>query len=257
MPSKKGFYNDYGCYFNEYRKVPWNRRRDYAFISVDRTVNVVKPGDMSPDDDTPATEEDIAWLHRDRDREVYRNNKEKHQESDDYELLEAIEEEKEKMEKNLPNRYYELKDKLDEHRRVVNTGSIVDEFGNDCTDHMMAFMGAPSVETQLGLDDNPLADAFEEAEAQMTEDERQVFTMVYRKGMTRTAVAKALGVAESTVRYRLNKAVKVVKANPVIMRTQQIYRYQYERTEAWKAEKKAKKKRYEENKKKRAAAAKA
>ena len=109
------------------------------------------------------------------------------------------------------------------------------------------------MEVQLGLGDNPLADAFEEAEAQMTEDERQVFTLVYRKGMTRTATAKKLGIAESTVRYRLAKAEKKVMEHPVIARTQRIYRYQYDRIETWKAEKKANKKKYEENKARRAA----
>jgi len=259
MPSRKGFYDDYSCYFNEYRKIPQDRRRDYAFTFVDedRSFYAVMPGDVSPVDGKVVTEEDIAWLHRARDREVYRNNKEKHQESDDYDLLEAVEEEKAKMEKNLPNRYEELRAKLESYRLVINTGAIVDEFGNDCTDHMMAFMGAPSVEAQLGLCDNPLADAFEEAEAQMTRDERRVFTLVYQKGLPRTTVAKMLGIAESTVRYRLAKAEKKVKEHPVIARTQQIYRYQYERTETWKAEKKAKKKRYEANKAKRAAERKA
>ena len=261
MPSRKGFYDDYSCYFNEYRKIPQGRRRDYAFAftngNKERTYYAVMPGDVSPYDGSVVSEEDIAWLHRARDREVYRNNKEKHQESDDYDLLEAVEEEKAKMEKNLPNRYEELRAKLESYRLVINTGAIVDEFGNDCTDHMMAFMGAPSMEAQLGLCDNPLADAFEEAEAQMTRDERRVFTLVYRKGLPRTTVAKMLGIAESTVRYRLAKAEKKVKEHPVIARTQQIYRYQYERTETWKAEKKAKKKRYEANKAKRAAERKA
>ena len=32
MPSRKGFYSDYNCYFNEYRKIPQDRRRDYAFV---------------------------------------------------------------------------------------------------------------------------------------------------------------------------------------------------------------------------------
>ena len=91
----------------------------------------------------------------------------------------------------------------------------------------------------------------------MTRDERRVFTLVYQKGLPRTTVAKMLGIAESTVRYRLAKAEKKVKEHPVIARTQQIYRYQYERTETWKAEKKAKKKRYEANKVKRAAERKA
>ena len=259
MRSRKGFYDDYSCYFNEYRKIPQDRRRDYAFTFVDKekTYYAVMPGDVSPVDGKVVTEEDIAWLHRSRDREVYRNNKEKHQESDDYDLLEAVEEEKAKMEKNQPNRYEELKAKLEAYRLVINTGAIVDEFGNDCTDHMMAFMGAPSVEVQLGLGDNPLADAFEEAEAQMTKDERQVFTLVYRKGMTRTATAKKLGIAESTVRYRLAKAEKKVKEHPVIARTQRIYRHHYDRIEVWKAEKKAKKKKYEENKARRAAEKKA
>ena len=261
MPSRKGLYDNYNCYFNEYRKIPQDRRRDYAFVfangNKERTYYAVMPGDVSPVDGKAVTEEDIAWLHRARDREVYRNNKEKHQESDDYDLLEAVEEEKVKMEKNLPNRYEELKAKLEAYRLVINTGAIVDEFGNDCTDHMMAFMGAPSVEVQLGLCDNPLADAFEEAEAQMTAEERQVFTLVYRKGMTRTAVAEMLGVAESTVRYRLAKAEKKVKEHPAIFRTQRIYRYHYDRIETWKSEKKAKKKQYEENKARRAAAKKA
>ena len=113
------------------------------------------------------------------------------------------------------------------------------------------------MEVQLGLSDNPLADALEEAEAQMTEDERRVFTLVYRKGMTRTAVAKKLGIAESTVRYRLAKVERKVKEHPVIARTQSIYRYQYEITETWKAEKKARRRKYEENKARRAAAKKA
>ena len=64
-------------------------------------------------------EENIAWLHRARDREVYRNNREKHQESDDYDLLEAVEEEKVKMEKGLPNFYEELKSKLEAYRLIV------------------------------------------------------------------------------------------------------------------------------------------
>lgn len=261
MPSRKGFYDDYSCYFNEYCKIPQDRRRDYAFVFTNdnkkRTYYAVMPGDASPADGKVVTEEDIAWLHRARDREVYRNNKEKHQESDDYDLLEAVEEEKVKMEKNLPNRYEELKAKLESYRLVINTGAIVDELGNDCTDHMMAFMGAPSVEAQLGLSDNPLADAFEEAEAQMTEDERRVFTLVYRKGMTRTAAAKKLGITESTVRYRLSKAERKVKEHPVIARTQRIYRYQYDRIEAWKVEKKARKRKYEGNKARRTAAKKA
>lgn len=261
MPSRKGFYDDYSCYFNEYRKIPQGRRRDYAFAftngNKERTYYAVMPGDVSPRDGSVVSEEDIAWLHRARDREVYRNNKEKHYDSDDYDLLEEIEEEKAKMEKNLPNRYEELKTKLEAYRLDINTGAIVDKFGNDCTDHVMAFMGAPSVEEQLGLCDNPLADAFEEAESQMTKDERQVFTLVYRKGMTRTAAAKKLGIAESTVRYRLAKAEKKVKEHPVIARTQRIYRHHYDRIEAWKVEKKAKKKRYEANKAKRAAEKKA
>ena len=256
MPSRKGFYSDYSCYFNEYRKIPQDRRRDYAFVFTNdnkkSTYYAVMPGDVSPVDGKVVTEEDIAWLHRARDREVYRNNRERHQESDDYDLLEAVEEEKVKMEKGLPNRYEELKSKLEAYRLVINTGAIVDEFGNDCTDHMMAFMGAPSVEVQLGLGDNLLADAFEEAEAQMTEKEREVFTLVYRKGLTRVKAAKKLNVSEATVRYRLDKAEKKVKGHPVIARTQRIYEYQYERVEAWKKEKKARKKRYEENKKKRA-----
>lgn len=259
MPSRKGFYSDYSCYFNEYRKIPQDRRRDYAFTFVDkeRTYYAVMPGDVSPVDGKVVTEEDIAWLHRARDREVYRNNREKHQDSDDYDLLEAVEEEKVKMEKGLPNRYEELKSKLEAYRLVINTGAIVDEFGNDCTDHMMAFMGAPSVEVQLGLGDNPLADAFEEAETQMTEKEREVFTLVYRKGMTRVKAAEELNISESAVRYQLAKAEKKVKAHPVIARTQRIYEYHYERLEAWKKDKKARKKRYEENKAKRAAAKKA
>lgn len=256
-PTRKGFYSYYGYYYDEYRKIPWDRRRDYAFPFVDGTYYAVMPGDVSAYDGKVVTEDDIAWLHRARDREEYRNNNEKHCKSDDYDLLEAVEEEKVKMEKGLPNRYEELKARLDDYRRVVSIEAIVDEYGNDCTDHMMAFMGAPSVEVQLGLSDNPLADAFEEAEAQMTAEERQVFTLVYRKGMTRTAAAEKLGVAESTVRYRLAKAEKKVKEQPVIARTQQIYRHQYDRCETWKAEKKAKKKQYEENKARRTAAKKA
>ena len=256
-PKRKGFYGYYGHYFDEYHKIPWNKRRDYAFPFADGTYYAVKPGDVSPVDGKVVTEEDIASLHRDRDCDVYRNNKEKHQESDDYDLLEAIAEEKAKMEKSLPNRFEELKEKLDAYRLVINTGAIVDEFGNDCTDHMMAFMGLPSVEVQLGLGENRLADAFEEAEAKMTEDERQAFTLVHRRGMTRTDAAKELGIAESTVRYRLGKAEKRVKEHPEIARTQQIYRNQYDRIEAWKAAKKARRKRYDENKAKRAAAEKA
>lgn len=259
--SRKGFYSDYRYYFNEYRKIPQGRRRDYAFVFTNdnkkSTYYAVMPGDVSPVDGKVVTEEDIAWLHRARDREVYRNNRERHQESDDYDLLEAVEEEKVKMEKGLPNRYEELKSKLDEYRLVINTGAIVDEFGNDCMEHMMAFKGAPSVEMQLGLGDNPLADAFEEAEAQMTEKERAVFTLVYRKGMTRVKAAEKLGISESSVRYQLAKAEKKVKAHPVIARTRQIYEYQYERLEEWKKDRKARKKQYEENKKKRAAAKKA
>ena len=93
---------------------------------------------------------------------------------------------------------------LEAYRLVINTGAIVDKNGKDCTDHMMAFMGAPSVETQLGLNDNPLADDFEEAEAQMTEDERRVFTLVYRKGMTRTAAAKKNTDCSGVVKTREN-----------------------------------------------------
>ena len=252
--SRKGFYNSYRCYFDDYYKIRWDRRDDYAFPFVDGTFYAVKPGDVSPVDGKVVTEEDIAWLHRARDREVYRNNRERHQESDDYDLLESVEEEKVKMEKGLPNRYEELKSKLDEYRLVINTGAIVDEFGNDCMEHMMAFKGAPSVEMQLGLGDNPLADAFEEAEAQMTEKELEVFTLVYRKGKTRVKAAEELGVSESSVRYQLAKAECKVKEHPVIARTREIYEYQYERLEEWKKDKKARKKKYEENKKKRAAA---
>ncbi|MCR5294921.1 MAG: hypothetical protein K6E30_07095 [Lachnospiraceae bacterium] len=65
--------------------------------------------------------------------------------------------------------------------------------------------------------------AFIEAEAQMTKEEREVFRLVYRKELPRTTVAKMLGIAESTVRYRLSKAEKKVKEHPVIVRTQRIY----------------------------------
>ena len=253
MTSRKGFYKGYGSYSYDYYKIPQNRRRDYAFHFVDRTYFAVIPGDVSPVDGKEVTEEHIAWLHRARDREVYRNNKEKHQESDDYDLLEAVEEEKVKMEKCLPNCYVELKGKLDEYRRVINTEAIVDEYGNDCTDHMMAFAGAPSVEIQLGLGDDPLEDAFEEVEASLTETESEVYTLVYLKGLRRTTAAKMLGIAESTVRYYLKKAEKKVKENPVIARIQRIYQGQYERLGAWEKEKKAQAKRYEANRKKRKA----
>ncbi len=52
------------------------------------------------------------------------------------------------------------------------------------------------METQLGLNDNPLADAFEEAEALMTEDERRVFTLVYDDFFSRTRYTVPEGVPD-------------------------------------------------------------
>lgn len=245
-PSQKGFYDDYRCYRNEYRKIPVNRRRDYAFPFVDDTFAVVKPGEYSPVDGRTVTEEDIAYLHRARDREVYRNNKIRHQQVYDYDFLDRVEDEREKMLKGLPNCFEELREKVESVRLIINTGAFVDENGEDITDHMMAFASGASVEAQLGLTDNPLRDAFEEVEAQMDENEREVFNLVYRKGLPRTTVAKMLGVSESTVRYRLKKAVDKVKSNPVIARTRRIYEEQYVKITQWQKEQKEKKKRYEE-----------
>lgn len=243
--SGTGFYKSYACYRNETHKIPARKRKDYAFPFVDNEYAVVKPGDSSPVDGQIVTEQHIEELHRMRDRECEQNLKFRYQKFDDYDYLCAIEAEKQKKKDGLPSRYEEMKNEMNRIRFVVNTGSLVDDEGNDITERMRSYEGFPSVEAQLGLNVNTLEDAFMEVFGSLTENEYEVAELVWIERLPSVVVAKMLGVSEATVRYRLDKAKKKFLAHPEVIRHLAIRAHQTERLNQWAKDKKEKKKQYE------------
>lgn len=245
-PSDKGLYKNYGCYRNECRKIPSGRRGDYAFPFCDGTYGIVKPGDVSPLDGKAVTEEDIAYLHRSRDNEVGSNMKFRHKDVNDYDLLERLDTEEEKKRRGLPNDYEEVAAEFKRFRLVIDQGSLIND-GEGITEQVLCSSRIPTPEAALGLDDDPLKDAFGEVILTLTESERKVFQFVFIQGFTRTAAGKMLGVSEGTVRNRIRSIKEKLEGNPVIMRHVDIFQAQGERIQAWEELQKEKKKAYEQH----------
>lgn len=231
-PSDKGYYSSYVCYRDEHYKISSKRRKDYAFPFADGTYGIVKPGDYSPVDGRTVTEEDIAFLHRERDNEVYHNNKYRLRDCDDYDLLEQLDFEKEKMDRSLPNRYADMKEKYDQYRTVIDQGALADD-GEGITARNLCGGHIPTPEEALGLMDNPLRDALTELIQSLSDEEYEVYDLVWIKGNSRTTASKMLGISEGTVRYRLSKIREKLGENPTIMSFVDLTGTEKERRQAW------------------------
>lgn len=244
-PSDKGFYQNYSRYRNENWKVRGDHRKDYAFPFSDGTYGVVKPGDVSPVDGKPVTKEDIDFLHRCRDNEVHSNNKYRHKDVEDYDFLEQLDTEKEKMLRGLPNQYDAMQEEYDRVHLVIDQGALVND-GEEITEGVFCGGHIPTPEEALGLTDNPLKDSLAEIYSSLNEEEQEVYQLVWVEKNTRTAVAEMLGVSEGTIRYRLDKIKEKMQQNRIIMSYVDLTGEEKKRRDAWKKEQREKAKAYEE-----------